>query len=150
MPDRPLEELSFYLGRAYYNYVGLLERELQAAGLQAHVRPGMGHVLFALFEEEDVVIKDLAGRTGLSPSTLSGMLARMEESGLIERRRDEADGRAVRVRLTPLGRSLEARCHDVLGKVNAVLCAGMGAGEVALVRSALARMVAAMREEGAQ
>ena len=50
--DEPGGELIWDLGRAYYAYVGLAERVLVEAGLDHVIRPGMGHVLFALYEAQ--------------------------------------------------------------------------------------------------
>lgn len=142
-----LEQISFYLGRAYYNYVALLERTMAELGLDRHLCPGMGHILFALFKEDDRIIKDIARQVSLSQSTLTGMLARMERAGVIERRRDADDGRAVRVRLTALGRSLEPRCWRALDMLNRVLRAGMSEEEIQQTKHGLAHMIAAMRRE---
>ena len=46
-----------YCGRAYYTYVGLLEKMLAEAGLKKHVQPGMGHILFVLFADDDLTIR---------------------------------------------------------------------------------------------
>ena len=62
-PDEPLDHLIWYLGRAYYTYVGLLERVLAELGLDRHLRPGMGHILFTLFERDDLSIKEIAARS---------------------------------------------------------------------------------------
>ena len=144
---RDLEELSFYIGRAYYNYKLLLERTLRGLGLDRLVSPGMGHLLFALFEEDDCIIRDIAARSQLSAPTITVMLKRMEQGGLVEMRRDPDDGRAVRVRLSPLARSIEPRCWRVLDRLKAVLEKGMSKNEVAAARRALDRMVANMRED---
>ena len=147
-PDpNALEQLSFYLGRAYYNYVGLLERELARSRLDLHLRPGMGHALFVLFEGDLLPIKTLAVRTMLSPSTLTGMLDRMERAGIVSRAADPADGRSVLVRLTPLGRSLEPRCRELLRRVNRVLHAGMAEPELRRLKRSLAKSIEAMRTE---
>jgi len=45
----------------------------------------------------------------LHPSTLSGVLARLERRGLVERRGDPRDGRRALLRLTPKGRAVNAR-----------------------------------------
>ena len=146
-PGRDLEELSFTIGRAYYNYKLLLERSLRGLGLDRLVSPGMGHLLFALFEEDDCIIRDLAEKTRLSFPTLTQMLRKMEASGLVRSRRDPDDGRAVRIRLTPLGRSIEPRCRKVLARLNAVLESGLSRNDVVRSKKALARMIENMRRD---
>jgi DNA-binding MarR family transcriptional regulator len=143
--SKPLENLIWYLGRAYYTYVGLLERMLAEEGLDRHVRPGMGHILFTLFEEDDRSIKEIAARSQLACSTLTGLLARMEEARLIERRRDPRDGRVIRVRLTDLGRSLEPRCQAVVRRFDALLRHGMGEPSLRHTKRLLERMIQTMR-----
>jgi DNA-binding MarR family transcriptional regulator len=44
---------------------------------------------------------------GLHPSTLTGVLARLEHQGLLQRRVDAADRRRIRFRLTPAGRRID-------------------------------------------
>lgn len=144
---RALEELSFYIGRAYYNYKALLERTLVETGLDAHLSPGMGHILFALFERDDCIIKDISERVQLSSATMTGMLRRMQRAGVIETRRDENDGRAVRVRLTERGRSLEGRCRGVVDRLNEVLQANMSDGDVRRSKRMLAGMIESMRND---
>ena len=141
-----LDALSFYIGRAYYNYVGCLERGLLECGLNKHVSPGMGHVLFALFERDDRIIKDLARQVKLSYSTMTGLLTRMERVGLIECRKDPKDGRATRVKLTPLARSLEARCFKLLNEVNGLMESGMTDEEIRILKQLLSRMIETMRK----
>jgi DNA-binding MarR family transcriptional regulator len=147
-----LDALSFYIGRAYYNYVGCLERGLVECGLHKHVSPGMGHVLFALFEKDDRIIKDLAKQVKLSYSTMTGLLTRMERAGLIECRKDPADGRATRVKLTSLARTLEARCFKLLKEVNGVMQSGMSDDEIRSLKQLLSRMIETLSkaEEGAK
>lgn len=143
----PLDQLIWYLGRAYYAYVGLLERVLVEEDLDRYVRPGMGHILFTLFEQDDRSIKEIAARSQLACSTLTGLLARMEEGGVIERRRDEQDGRVIRVRLTPLGRSLEPRCRRTVQRLDGLFQEGMGGPSVRRAKRLLQRMMEIMKAE---
>jgi DNA-binding MarR family transcriptional regulator len=145
----PLDQLIWYLGRAYYTYVGLLEQVLAETGLDRHVRPGMGHVLFTLFEQDERSIKDIAARSQLACSTLTGLLDRMESAGLIERRRDREDGRIVRIRLTPLGRSLEPRCQAVAQQFADMFESHMGRGGVRRGKRLLQCMIQTMRSDAA-
>jgi DNA-binding MarR family transcriptional regulator len=101
------DDLPFHLPRVFYAFLGLVERRLLATGLDKHLRPGMPTILFALYEEDDCILKQLKQRVMLAHNTLSTLLRRMEEAGLVKCRPCEEDGRATRVRLTKLGRSLE-------------------------------------------
>ena len=87
----PLDTVTFFIGRAYYNYVGMLERLLVEEGLYNLVRPGMGHILFVLFQTDDCIIKEISKRVQLSSSTMTGLLDRMVRAGLVTKRRDDAD-----------------------------------------------------------
>lgn len=140
-----LDQISFYLGRAYYNYVGLLECVLADTGLNKHLRPGMGHVLFALFEKDDRIIKEIAERVQLSNSTLTEMLKRMERAGLVKRSRCPDDGRAVRVRLTARARALKPRCRQVTCILDEVLTADLNKGDIKTVKKSLSTMIASMQ-----
>ena len=141
-----LEGVSFYLGRAYYRYIALVEAALREVGVADRVQPGMGHVLFTLFEDDDRLIKEIAARADVSPSTLTGILKRMEKNGLVRCRADELDGRAVRVRLTPRGKSLEKRLRDAQVRVQTIMYANLSAAEITAVKRTLARMTASMSD----
>lgn len=134
------------LGRAYYAYVGLVERVLIEHKLDHILRPGMGHVLFALYEEDSRTIKDLAERSQLACSTLTGILQRMEKAGLVKRNRDAQDGRLVRVTLTDLGKSLKKKCQQMADRINRVSCAGVGPKNVTKCSQFLQSMTNAFRE----
>ncbi|HEY3237811.1 MAG TPA: MarR family transcriptional regulator [Polyangiaceae bacterium] len=144
--DPPFTDLSFALGRAYYNYVGVLELVLEDEGLGSWVKPGMGHVLFALFQRDDLNIKDLVEQLQVSPSTLTGLLGRMETAGLLERSRDPNDGRAVRLRLTRRGRSLEQRCWLVHRRMSRFYRAFLTSQEQASLEQLLNKAIQGLRE----
>ena len=147
MDDEPLDQIAFYIGRAYYSYVGWLETLLTNSGLDQHLRPGMGQILCALYRDDDLSITQIASQTQLSQSTLTGMLVRMERAGLIDRRRDERDGRLVRVRLTRLGWSLESDFFNVAKEVNEAFLAGLGKTEVVRARRLLKRLIEIIRKQ---
>lgn len=75
-------------------------------------------------------IVDLGRRLGVSPSTLSRNLDRLEERGLVERRPDGRDARACVVGLTKAGRAGAARA---------------AAGEVEFAGEVLGRLPSAER-----
>src|SRR6185436_6610981 len=108
-PGSALDDLPLYLPRVFYGFLGLVERELQESGLDEHLAPGMGHVLLFLYERDNCIIKDISDSIRLSQASLTGLLKRMQKAGLVTCRRCQADGRAVRIGLTPKGRSLRPR-----------------------------------------
>jgi MarR family transcriptional regulator, organic hydroperoxide resistance regulator len=142
-----LDEICFYLGRAYYNYVGVLEGLLRELKLDRLLPPGTGHVMAALYEQDDRIIKQLVECTLLSPSTLTGILNKMKKARVIARRRDRVDGRAVRIRLTPLGRSLHFRFIQGIERMNQILCAGFDKKDIQKLKESLTRMIANMRRQ---
>jgi len=147
MTDQPLDQIAFYIGRAYYTYVGWLENLLAQRGLDGHLRPGMGPILCALYREDNLSIKQIATQTQLSLSTLTGMLKRMERAGLVKRRRDVRDGRVVRVRLTRLAESLESEVFQIAKHINEEFVKGLGEKEVAASRRLLVRLIDIMRSQ---
>lgn len=71
-------------------------------------------VLLALWEKDNVTVSEIGARVQLDSGTLSQLLKRLEESGLISRRRDVGrDERKVLISLTEQGEALKIRAADV-------------------------------------
>jgi DNA-binding MarR family transcriptional regulator len=62
--------------------------------------------LVALWEQDDQTVGELGRKLFLESNTLTPILKNLEHTGFIERRRDPADERQVRIRLTPKGSAL--------------------------------------------
>ena len=67
-------------------------------------RRGQARVLTMISMQEGINQKDLAFLLGIRPQTLGAMLQKLEERGLVARKKSEADGRAIEVSLTDEGR----------------------------------------------
>jgi len=67
-------------------------------------RHGQARVLSMIALKEGINQKDLAYLLGIRPQSLGEMLQKLEERGLVERKKSEADGRAIEVTLTEAGR----------------------------------------------
>lgn len=63
--------------------------------------------LVALAEESGLTVGELGDKLFLESNTLTPILKKLETLGLVERRRDSADERQVRVSITPDGRKLQ-------------------------------------------
>ena len=60
-----------------------------------------------------VRVSDLAARMYLNPSTVVGILDRLESRGLVRRNRSDDDRRVVKVQLTDVGKELLVRAPEV-------------------------------------
>ena len=78
--------------------------------------------LLALGEDDDATVGAIGERLFLESNTLTPLLKRLEAAGLVERRRDRADERQVRVRLTDRGRAIRAEAC----RASATLAEGLG------------------------
>jgi MarR family transcriptional regulator, organic hydroperoxide resistance regulator len=72
--------------------------------------------MLALWEtSEPVTVGELGVRLGLDSGTLSPLLKRLEQSGLVERRRDRDDERRVLVTASAAGWALRDAAADIPG-----------------------------------
>ncbi len=138
--------LPWLLARAYLNYTVFLQEQLNEVGLAGRIRPGMGHLLFVLFTEDGLTLRDLTARTGLAPSSVTEAVQRMTKAGLLSRSRDPADRRSVRVSLTPMARRFEPPLRLVEAKVTEVLEAGLGAADARRLRAGLSCVIHNLHE----
>lgn len=64
---------------------------------------GQGRILAILLNRKSMTQKELLAVLGVRPGSLSEILAKLEEKGLIRRRKDEADKRRCILELTEAG-----------------------------------------------
>ena len=62
--------------------------------------------LLGILRDREPAAGELAVHLGLSRSSVSGLIDRAVQRGLVSRVEDESDGRSVRIRIAPAGRSL--------------------------------------------
>jgi MarR family transcriptional regulator, organic hydroperoxide resistance regulator len=70
-------------------------------------------VMLVLWEAEGLSVSAVGQRLSLDSGTLTPLLKRVEQQGLIERRRAVDDERRVDLFLTPAGRKLRAKALDI-------------------------------------
>jgi DNA-binding MarR family transcriptional regulator len=91
-------------------------------------------------------LTDLGRRLGISPSTLTRNLARLEEGGLVSRDADAADARASRVALTAAGRRAAARLERREEDFAREILARLPEGRRDEVLGAIGHLLGAVRE----
>ena len=91
---------------------------------------------------------EIAEQLAVQGATVTTMLQRMEEAGLVARRRDPDDNRLVRVYLTDAGRRLERDINAQFTKVEEATFAGLSPQDRASLRRMLQQMLRNMNGEG--
>lgn len=81
-----------------------------------------GRILALLDPDDPAMVTELAEAMGVTASTMSLNLKRLEERGLITRDRDPADRRVMNVRLSPLGAEVSESLAELdIGRVDALV-----------------------------
>lgn len=70
-------------------------------------------VMLVLWEQDDVTVKFIGDRLLLDSGTLTPLLKRLEQSGLIRRERRQENEREVRIMLTDAGHALRDKAKSV-------------------------------------
>ena len=97
----------------------IFQRLLQECGVEEFNGP-QGHILYVLWQKDEVPIVELSQKTALAKNTLTAMLGRMEEQGLIERKTAESDKRQSLIVLTGKARDLQGKYDEVSQKMNEI------------------------------
>jgi len=118
-----------------------------ATSFSERVRPlgatlQMWRVLAALREKDGRRMGDLSETTSIEVSTLTRLVDTMEKKGLVDRRRDGEDARAVLLHVTPAGRRLTRRILPIAEHYETAALAGFNAAEADKLRAALRRLYA--------
>src|SRR5687768_7567646 len=98
-------------------------------------------VMLALWEDSPLRVSELSERLSLEPATLSPLLKRLEASGMVTRRRDPQDDRALAISLTRHGRAARKRAERIPAAIMARL--DMGIPELEALRDSLTQLIAA-------
>ena len=95
--------------------------------------------LLALWEKDGLTVSELGQRLFLDSGTLTPLLKRLEENGLVLRERSSADERVVDISLTPAGRALRQKCAAIPGQLFERL--GYSAGDADKLKKQLDRLL---------
>lgn len=80
-------------------------------------------VMLVLWQQDDLTVSAIGERLFLDSATLTPLLKRLEQAGLLLRRRDRRDERQVRISLSDAGHALRDQARDIPTSVrSAVAC----------------------------
>ena len=135
---------------------GLLSRILYStlldgadAWAKLHLTMPQLKVVMLLGRHGSAPVSWLAGRLGVSPPNVTGILDRLEQQGWVQRTNDPRDRRVVRVALTPEGSRLLRELYAAGDGQLRALTSGLDPDDhAALHRGLTALLNATEREEG--
>ena len=110
--------------------------------------PAQTHVLLHLHQSGgQLPQRELLDSLKVKPSTVNGILDRMEEKGLVERTVSGTDARQRLVALTLAGRKREEQVKQCFLEAEALIVRGLTEAEANTLRSLLERVIQNLEED---
>lgn len=100
--------------------------------------------MMVLWEKKEVRVKDLGEVLYLDSGTLTPLLKRLEQKGLITRSRYQDDERALCVQITDLGEAMQEKAKSVPEEMRA--CLPLSAEEMQVLKKLLDRTLSAIEK----
>ncbi|MEQ2455793.1 MarR family winged helix-turn-helix transcriptional regulator [Flavonifractor hominis] len=119
---------------------GLFQRQVMAELAGAGLTAGQPKVLDYLGLHDGSVQKDIALGCQIDPATLTGLLNRMEEKGLIQRRTEDGNRRSLHVYLTQLGWEKQREVRRTLDQLEQRVLSGLDEKQRAYLLEGLLRV----------
>jgi DNA-binding MarR family transcriptional regulator len=120
--DRIEDCVSFLMGKAAQQITKRAREKLAPW----NVTPVQYAVLKCLWDRDGQSSVEIGGRLVVDSATMTGVLDRLQASGLIERSSDAADRRVQRVNLTRQGAALNEPLDQAMDEMNAEVRAVLG------------------------
>lgn len=117
----------------------IFERILTERNIDAF-NGAQGRILYVLWQEEYISLRELSDRTGLAATTLTSMIDRMEAARLVRRVPDAGDRRKTLLALTQKARNLQQDYTKVSSQMTDIFYDGFTEEEILLCETLLARI----------
>jgi DNA-binding MarR family transcriptional regulator len=140
VPHATRENLGYLLAKASQHWNELLQEGFAGEGFP-EVRASYGSVLVPLFEEDGLRMGEIARRARIAKQTMTTMVRLCERDGLVERRPDPEDGRAMLVHLTGKAKRFQPAAERVLGRLERDAARALGERRLASLRVSLKDLV---------
>ena len=123
----------------------VFERMLKESGIDAF-NGAQGRILYVLWEKEKLTISEIGHLTSLAKTSLTSMLDRMEESGLVERRADQNNRRQIIISITDKARNYKEEYDRVSLEMNELFYKGFSEVEIEQFEEMLRRLIQNLEE----
>ena len=146
MTLKSVKECPYYLiSRVSLVVTSALKKGFADAGVEK-VRPAYLCVMMSLWEEDGLKVIELGKKAGLEPSSMTGLLDRMERDGLVGRTMDPRDRRVLRIYLNETGQNVREPILKVIDDVLADVFAGISKEDISYTKNLLRHILANAQE----
>ena len=105
------------------------------------ITPPQWGVLSLLHEQEGQTLGTLSQQRAIDAPTMTGIVKRLEQNGLVERKHDREDRRLVKVYLTDEGRDIMRFLPDAVREFSKIMAQGLSEGELRDLQTKLQRII---------
>lgn len=139
----------FYTQRCVaYAFSNMLQKVCVEHGKLYVVTPSQWGILALL--PDGMTIGTISQQRGIDAPTVTGIIKRLEQSGLIERRHDREDRRVVKVYLTPEGASILAILNPRVAAFNDEMMHGFAEEERETLLKNLQRIIINLTDDAGE
>lgn len=89
-----------------------LQKKLSALGL-TKLATSHGNILFCLSRTKSLSLSELSQKINRDKSTTTALVKKLEQSGLVEQKKDPDDSRKKQIQLTPKGSQYNEKTNDL-------------------------------------
>lgn len=136
----------FLISRIKQTGTRIFDRMLAESGID-EFNGAQGRILYVLWQNDEISISSLSAQTSLANTTLTAMLDRMENSGLIVRKADPKDRRNRLIALTEKAKSLKDDYSRISQEMNELYYMGFTEKEIVQFESYLQRVLNNLEKE---
>jgi len=123
------------------------EKLLKESGVDVF-NGAQGRILYVLWEHEQLTISEIGRMTSLAKTTLTSMLDRMEEGGLIERIADKRDRRQIFIAVTEKAKRYREKYDWISDRSSEIFYNGFTDEEIIGFENQLRRIINNLEKEG--
>ena len=113
---------------------------------QYNVTPIQYSLLKCLWDEDGQMPSQIAATLCLDSSTITGIIDRLSDKGLITRHNREDNRRSVSIRLTDEGRALQKPIEALIARLNEEALAGVDPADYETAKTVLAKIACNVSE----
>ena len=150
--DNHGQSLSYWLFYAQrcvaYAFAEVMRAHCEERGKPYVITPPQWGALALLLEQDGLTIGTMSQMRGVDAPTATGIITRLEQNGLVERRHDREDRRVVKVYLTDEGRDIIHTLASTVEQFDQSVLRGFSESEQDRFLAQLQQLIANVSEIG--